>query len=105
MIEHERRLRELLPGAQVYLTGSASIPELDPTDIDLVVLVDDVGVAAEILSADYPVPYPDRWREDRAGFRDAGPPQVDIVVTRAGSLGDKHHRLAWERFERVVSRL
>ncbi|HEY4237770.1 MAG TPA: hypothetical protein VGM45_10615 [Gaiellaceae bacterium] len=94
MIDHERRLRELLPGAEVHLSGSACVPGLDPGDIDLVVLVDDVAGAAVILRSRYPVLYPE-WRDDWAAFRVPGSPQVDIVVTRAGTLGDKHHRLAW----------
>ena len=96
MIEQERRLRELLPEGRVHLSGSASVPSLEAGDLDLVVLVDDVRAAAEILRSEYPVLYADAWRDDWAAFRDPGPPQVDIVLTRAGTLGDKHHRLAWE---------
>jgi GrpB-like predicted nucleotidyltransferase (UPF0157 family) len=95
--EHVRRLRELLPGAEVVLTGSASVPGLSAVDLDLVVLVDDVAGAAQALRAEYPVLYPEAWRRDWAAFRDPGPPQVDVVVTSPGSLGDKHHRLAWRR--------
>jgi hypothetical protein len=94
--EQERRLRELLPEGRVHLSGSASLPGLEPGDLDLVVLVDDVATAAETLRPEYPVLYADEWREDWAAFRDPGPPQVDIVLTRPGTLGDKHHRLAWE---------
>jgi len=35
-------------------------------------------------------------REDWAAFRDPGPPQVDLVVTRFGTKEDAHHRRAWE---------
>ena len=97
MIEHEQRLSDLLPGAEVHLSGSASLPGLEPADLDLVVLVDDVAAAAETLRTAYPVLYAEEWRDDWAAFRDPGPPQVDVVVTRRGTLGDKHHRLAWER--------
>jgi hypothetical protein len=96
VIEQERRLRELLPDARVHLSGSASVPGLEPGDLDLVALVDDVGGAAEILRPEYPALYADEWRDDWAAFRDPGPPQVDIVLTQPGTLGDKHHRLAWE---------
>jgi GrpB-like predicted nucleotidyltransferase (UPF0157 family) len=96
VIEQERRLRELLPGAGVHLSGSARVPGLEANDLDLVVLVDDVAVAAEVLRPEYPTLYADEWRDDWAAFRDPGPPQVDIVLTRPGTLGDKHHRLAWE---------
>jgi GrpB-like predicted nucleotidyltransferase (UPF0157 family) len=94
--EQERRLRRLLPGARVHLSGSSSMPGLEPDDVDLVVLVDDVEGAAEALRPEYPALYPDEWRDDWAAFRDPGPPQVDIVLTRPGTLGDRHHRLAWE---------
>lgn len=40
--------------------------------------------------------YAEEWRDDWAAFRDPGPPQVDVVLTRRGTLGDKHHRLAWQ---------
>jgi hypothetical protein len=53
VIDHERRLRELLPGAEVHLSGSACMPGLDPGDIDLVVLVEDVAGAAVILRSRY----------------------------------------------------
>jgi GrpB-like predicted nucleotidyltransferase (UPF0157 family) len=96
VIEQECRLRELLPGARVQLSGSSSVPDLEAADIDLVALVDDVAAAAVILSTAFPELYPDDWRDDWAAFRDPGPPQVDIVLTQPGSLGDKHHRLAWE---------
>jgi GrpB-like predicted nucleotidyltransferase (UPF0157 family) len=96
VIEHERRLRRLLPGSRIHLSGSASVPGLEPGDVDLVMLVDDVAAAAETLRPEYPALYPDEWRDDWAAFRDPGPPQVDIVVTRPGTLGDRHHRLAWE---------
>jgi GrpB-like predicted nucleotidyltransferase (UPF0157 family) len=95
VIEVERRIRELLPAAEVQLSGSASLPGLDPGDLDLVVLVEDVEAAAETLRAEYPVLYAEEWRDDWAAFRVPGTPQVDVVVTRPGTLGDKHHRLAW----------
>jgi GrpB-like predicted nucleotidyltransferase (UPF0157 family) len=91
----EQRLRQLLPDAEVHLSGSASLPGLDPSDLDFVVLVENVGAAAEKLRREYPVLYVEEWRDDWAAFRDPGPPQVDIVVTRAGTPGDRHHRLAW----------
>jgi GrpB-like predicted nucleotidyltransferase (UPF0157 family) len=96
VIEQERRVRALLPAAEVHLTGSACIPGLEPADLDLVVLVADVASAAETLRTEYPVLHPHEWRADWAAFRDPGPPQVDIVVTRPGTPGDKHHRLAWQ---------
>ena len=96
MTEHESRLRELLPGAEIHLTGSACVPGLDPNDLDFVALVEDVPAAAETLKSVYPTLYADDWREDWAAFRDPGPPQIDVVLTRRGSWGDSHHRLAWQ---------
>jgi hypothetical protein len=44
----------------------------------------------------YPPLYEEQWRDDWAAFRDPGPPQVDVVLTRRGTKGDAHHRRAWE---------
>jgi hypothetical protein len=96
VIDQERRIRELLPSASLHLRGSACVPGLDPGDLDLVLLVDDVWAAAEILRSEYRVLYPEEWREDWAAFRVPGSPHVDIVVTRPGTLVGKHHRLAWQ---------
>jgi GrpB-like predicted nucleotidyltransferase (UPF0157 family) len=86
----------LINEGDVLLTGSASVDGLDADDIDLVVLVPDVPEAASRLRGSYPPLYEDEWRDDWAAFRDPGPPQVDLVVTKPGSEGDAHHRLAWE---------
>jgi GrpB-like predicted nucleotidyltransferase (UPF0157 family) len=93
---HARRLAALLPGAEIVVSGSASVPGLDAADLDLVALVDDVAVAARIVALAYPPLYEDEWRADWAAFRDPGPPQVDVVLTVRGSVGDAHHRQAWE---------
>ncbi len=85
----------LVPGAEVELTGSASVPGLSADDLDLVILVPDVARSAALLRDVYPPLYEDEWRDDWAAFRDPGPPQVDVVVTREGTKGDAHHRLAW----------
>jgi hypothetical protein len=69
LIDHERRLRELLPDAEVHLSGSASLSVLEPADLDLVVLVGDVEAAAADRLAEYralresPVDYDVRKRE------------------------------------------
>lgn len=94
--EHHDAVRRLLPNATVVLSGSASIDSLPAEDVDLVVLVDDVGAAATVMSKRYPPLHKDEWREDWAAFRLEGPPQVDIVVTRPGTSRDAHHRRAWE---------
>jgi len=94
--EHRRRIAGLVEEADVRLSGSASVRGLDPNDLDLVVLVPDVAAASARLRTEYPPLFEDEWREDWAAFRELGPPQVDIVVTRVGTCGDAHHRLAWE---------
>jgi hypothetical protein len=85
-----------VPGSSVHLSGSTLLREFRGHDIDLVVLVPDVEAAADVLRMMYPSLYEDEWREDWAAFRDPGPPQVDLVVTRPGTKGDAHHRRAWE---------
>jgi hypothetical protein len=93
---YRRRIQALLPCADVRLSGSTLLGLLDAHDVDLVVLVEDVATAARILRAEHPPLHEDEWRSDWAAFRDAGPPQVDVVVTVRGSSGDAHHRPAWE---------
>jgi hypothetical protein len=93
---HTSRIRARVPDARVELTGSASLGGLDALDIDLVVLSDDVPRDAKALARSYATLYPEQWDDDWAAFRDPGPPQVDLVVTRPGSTGDLHHRAAWE---------
>jgi 16S rRNA (adenine1518-N6/adenine1519-N6)-dimethyltransferase len=92
------RLRALLPNDAVKLTGSASVRAGFPADdLDLVVVTDDVRSAAAALEHGYPQVYRDEWREDWAAFRVDAHPQVDVVVTRPGTLGHAHHVRAWER--------
>jgi 16S rRNA (adenine1518-N6/adenine1519-N6)-dimethyltransferase len=85
------RLRELIPGADVRLSGSASVAGLDAGDLDLVIVSD------EQHELPYPPLYPEEWREDWRAYRLDGHPQIDVVVTRAGTLGHAHHVRAWER--------
>jgi len=96
LLEHGGRIATRVAGAEVVVTGSASVPGLEAADVDLVVLADDVGAAAAALRELYPVLYEEQWRDDWAAFRDLGPPHVDVVVTRRGSRGDAYHRLAWQ---------
>jgi len=93
---HTARIAVRVPDARVELTGSASVGGLDAQDVDLVVVTDDVGRVADALARSYAQLYPEQWSGDWAAFRDAGPPQVDVVVTSPGSTGDLHHRAAWE---------
>jgi len=93
--EHAARISALVPGAQVELSGSALVPALRADDVDLVLLSDDVLATADVLVAAYSPLYPENWSDDWAALRIPGPPQVDVVVTRAGSWGDKLHRGTW----------
>jgi hypothetical protein len=46
-------------------------------------------IAAQELRASYAPLYQEEWCEDWAAFREAGPPQVDVVVTSPGSTGER----------------
>ena len=85
----------LVPEAEIYLTGSASVPGLSARDIDLVAPVADVSVATVVIRKIYPTLYEEQWSEEWAAFRLEGPPQVDLVLTKPGTKWDAHHRLAW----------
>ena len=78
------------------MSGSTLLGHFGGHDIDLVVLVPDVAHAAARLRRVYPPLYEDEWRDDWAAFREPGPPQVDVVLTKRGTKGDAHHRRAWE---------
>ena len=85
------RIRELIPGADVRLAGTASVANFPANDLDLVVL------AEEARDLPYPPLFPEQWRDDWKAYRLSGDPQVDIVVTKPGTLGHAHHVRAWER--------
>src|SRR3954452_15227224 len=96
IVGNEARIREAVPEGRISVSGSTLLGRFGGHDLDLVVLVPDVADAAKRLRHSYPPLYEDEWREDWAAFRLPGPPQVDIVLTRPGTKGDAHHRLAWE---------
>jgi hypothetical protein len=93
---HTERIAELVPEGRTSVSGSTLLGTYGGHDVDLVVLVPSVEHAAERLRRSYPPLYEEEWRDDWAAFRLAGPPQVDVVVTKPGTKGDAHHRLAWE---------
>jgi len=93
---HRQKIQEVIPDADVYLTGSASVVGLDAGDIDLVALVPDVLMAASRLQPSYIPLYEEQWSDDWAAVRMDGAPQVDVVLTRQGTKWDLHHRLAWD---------
>jgi hypothetical protein len=93
---HASRIAEAVPEGSTSVSGSTLLGRYGGHDLDLVVLVPDVADAARRLRRMYPPLYEDEWRSDWAAFRLPGPPQVDIVLTKRGTKGDAHHRLAWE---------
>jgi hypothetical protein len=93
---HADRIAEAVPEGTTSVSGSTLLGPYGGHDLDLVVLVPDVADAAKRLRHAYPPLYEEEWRDDWAAFRDPGPPQVDVVLTKAGTKGDAHHRRAWE---------
>jgi hypothetical protein len=93
--EWTEQIVAILPDAKIYLSGSASVRGLRPRDVDLVALVPDVRCAAKALCDIYPTLYEKQWNDAWAAFRIAGPPQVDLVLTKRGTKWDAHHRIAW----------
>lgn len=100
VIARRREIAAVLPEAEIYLSGSASVACLIARDIDLVAIVPDVPVAAQTLRAIYPPLYENQWSDEWAAFRVEGPPQVDTVLTKTGTKWDAHHRLAWDLLRR-----
>lgn len=93
---HSALIAAALPEAQTSLSGSTLLGHYGGHDLDLIVLVPNVEDAAKRLRQSYPPLYEEEWRDDWAAFRDPGPPQVDVVLTKPGGDGDAHHRRAWE---------
>lgn len=93
---HTGRIAEAVPEAATSVSGSSLLGEYGGHDLDLVALVADVVEAASRLRRVYPPLYEDEWRDDWAAFREPGPPQVDIVLTKPGTKGHAHHLRAWE---------
>ena len=99
--EHERSLRERLPGARVRHTGGSSVPGvLTSGDVDLQVSVHEEAFSAarDVLCELYEPLYRDAWPEDAAYFtaRD-GDPAVEVALTVIGTLDDWHHGAVWDR--------
>jgi hypothetical protein len=96
VVRHSRRIADAVPEGTTSVSGSTRLGRYGGHDLDLVVLVPDVADAANRLRHVYPPLAQEEWRDDWAAFRDPGPPQVDIVLTKRGTKGDAHHRRAWE---------
>jgi hypothetical protein len=56
---HKARIADLLPAGQTFVSGSTLLGHYGGHDIDLVVLVDDVGKAASRIRDAYPALYED----------------------------------------------
>src|SRR5712691_4130465 len=79
---HADRIAGAVPEGTTSVSGSTLLGRFGGHDLDLVVLVPNVADAANRLRRVYPPLYEEEWRDDWAAFRDPGPPQVDIVVTK-----------------------
>lgn len=93
---HTSRIAGSVQEGSISVSGSTLLGRYGGHDVDLVVLVPDVGAAADRLRRTYPPLYEEEWRDDWAAFREPGPPQIDIVLTKEGTRGDAHHRRAWD---------
>ena len=93
---HVGRIAEAVPEGTTSVSGSTLLGHYGGHDLDFVVLVPNVADAANRLRHLYPPLYEEEWRDDWAAFRELGPPQVDIVLTKPGTKGDAHHRRAWD---------
>jgi hypothetical protein len=96
VLRHTARIAAAVPEGGTSVSGSTLLGRYGGHDIDLVVLVPNVADAAGRLGHVYPPLYQEEWRDDWAAFRDPGPPQVDVVLTKPGTDGDAHHRRAWD---------
>jgi GrpB-like predicted nucleotidyltransferase (UPF0157 family) len=99
--DHERRIRERLPGAEIRHTGGTSIPGvLTSGDVDLQVRVapERFESAREVLSQLYEPFHLDAWHSEGAVVTSPGSaPQVEVALTAIGCLDDLHHGEAWDR--------
>src|SRR6476469_4798232 len=94
---HTELIVGALPGAEVHLTGTASVPGLEANDVDLVALVPDVTVAAAELRHVYAPLYEDHWSDTWAAFRAPDPALLEEYAEAKQTPEGKH-----EFFERVV---
>jgi GrpB-like predicted nucleotidyltransferase (UPF0157 family) len=101
VVEHERRIRERLPDAEVRHTGGTSIPGVLTTgDVDLQVRVERhaFAFARDVLTELYEPFHLDAWHAEGAFFTSPGSePQVEVALTAIGCLDDLHHGEAWDR--------
>jgi GrpB-like predicted nucleotidyltransferase (UPF0157 family) len=98
--EHERRIRELLPDAEVRHRGGSSLPGvLTMGDVDVHVRTDGAAFAAarDLLCELYEPLHPGVWHSEGAFYVAPGSqPRVEMALTVKGSLDDFHHGDAWD---------
>lgn len=98
--EHERRIHELLPGAEVRHRGGSSLPGVLTTgDVDVHVRTDGAAFAAarDLLRELYEPLHLDVWHAEGAFyFAPGSQPRVEVALTARGSLDDFHHGEAWD---------
>jgi GrpB-like predicted nucleotidyltransferase (UPF0157 family) len=99
--EHEGRIRELLPNAEVRHTGGTSVQGvLTAGDVDLQVRTDrhSFESARDALCELYEPLHPEAWHGDSAYFTAAhANPPVEVALTVIGTLDDLHHGAAWQQ--------
>ena len=105
ILQAERtRLLPAIPGAQLLLTGAASVPgALTKGDVDLHLRVPRSGFAAAVdeLSRRYRIVHPDIWTDGFATFElDAYALPTGIALT---AVGDEHETLFIRSWERIAS--
>lgn len=96
--EHERRIRERLPDAEIRHTGGTSV--LTAGDVDLQVRTDreSFEAARDALGELYEPHHPDAWHSEGAFFvAPDSEPRIEVALTVVGSLDDLHHGDAWRQ--------
>jgi GrpB-like predicted nucleotidyltransferase (UPF0157 family) len=98
--EHERRIRELLPDAEVGHRGGSSLAGvLTMGDVDVHVRTPrpSFELAREALCDLYEPLHSDVWHSEWAAyFAPGSQPRVEVALTAIGSPDDFHHGEAWD---------
>ena len=99
--EHERRIRERLPGVQIrHRGGTSNRGVLTSGDVDLHVRTDPDSFEAtrDALCNLYEPLFFEAWHSGAAFFVAPGStPAVEVALTAIGSVDDFHHGEAWDR--------
>jgi GrpB-like predicted nucleotidyltransferase (UPF0157 family) len=100
--EHERRIRERLPDAEIRHRGGTSVlGVLTSGDVDVHVRVESEAFesALDVLAGVYEPFHRDAWSSGESAFflAPGAQPPVEIALTVIGSRDDLHHGEAWDR--------